>query len=339
MEREKLEVDVLFVGAGPASLASALHLSRLIREHNEAVESGAKSGGKLSDPTLLVIEKGREIGSHALSGAIIDPRAFDELLEGFNGEEPPYDSPVDDDALYILSKNKSFRSPVTPPPLRNHGYYVASLGKIVKWLAALCEKNGIDVYPEFPAVELLYEGDSVVGVRMGDKGIDKNGNPKPNVEPGMDVLAKLTVLGEGPRGTLTLQAERRFRLNEGRHPQIYAIGVKEIWRAAREVQPGVVYHTLGFPLGTQDFGGGFVYTMKDNPDRLGYCRRLGLRESPAGWASDLPTVQDPSLHPGNAEGRRGSFLRWPRPFQKEDITRCRGSMPTACSSWVTREDS
>ncbi len=269
MEREKLEVDVLFVGAGPASLASALHLSRLIREHNEAVESGAKSGGKLSDPTLLVIEKGREIGSHALSGAIIDPRAFDELLEGFNGEEPPYDSPVDDDALYILSKNKSFRSPVTPPPLKNHGYYVASLGKIVKWLAALCEKNGIDVYPEFPAVELLYEGDSVVGVRMGDKGIDKNGNPKPNVEPGMDVLAKLTVLGEGPRGTLTLQAERRFRLNEGRHPQIYAIGVKEVWRSAREVQPGVAYHTLGFPLGTQDFGGGFVYTMKDNLIDLG----------------------------------------------------------------------
>ena len=122
---------------------------------------------------------------------------------------------------------------------------MASLGKVVKWLAVLCEKNGIDVYPEFPAVELLYEGDSVVGVRMGDKGIDKNGNPKPNVEPGMDVLAKLTVLGEGPRGTLTLQAERRFRLNEGRHPQIYAIGVKEIWRAAREVQPGVSTTPLG----------------------------------------------------------------------------------------------
>jgi len=270
MQREQLEVDVLFIGAGPASLSSALHLSRLVSEHNEAVDSGAKSGKKLSDLTLLVIEKGREIGSHALSGAVVDPRAFDELLEGFDGESPPYDAPVEDDALYLLTQNMSFRSPITPPPLKNHGYYVASLGKLVKWMAGLCERNGIDVYPEFPAVELLCEGDSVIGARMGDKGIDKQGNPKSNVELGIDVLAKLTVLGEGPRGTLTRQAERRFGLNEGRHPQIYSIGVKEIWRAAGEIQPGVVYHTLGFPLATQAFGGGFVYTMNDNLIDLGF---------------------------------------------------------------------
>ena len=269
MEREQLEVDVLFVGAGPASLGGALHLSRLIRDHNEAVDSGAGSGTKLSDLTLLVVEKGREIGSHALSGAVVDPRAFDELLEGLASETAPYDVPVDDDALYILSKNGSFRSPITPPPLKNHGYYVASLGKLVKWMAELCQKNSIDVYPEFPAVELLYEGDSVVGARMGDKGIDKDGNPKPNVEPGIDVLAKVTVLGEGPRGTLTRQAEHRLNLNKGRHPQIYAIGVKEIWQAAKEIQAGLVYHTLGYPLGTQEFGGGFIYTMNDNLINLG----------------------------------------------------------------------
>ncbi len=277
MQREQLEVDVLFIGAGPASLSSALRLSRLVSEHNEAVDSGAKSGKKLGDLTLLVVEKGREIGSHALSGAVVDPCAFDELLEGFDGERPPYDAPVEDDAFYLLTQNMSFRSPITPPPLRNHGYYVASLGKLVKWMAGLCERNGIDVYPEFPAVELLFEGDSVIGARMGDKGIDKQGNPKSNVEPGIDVLAKLTVLGEGPRGTLARQAERRFGLKEGRHPQIYSIGVKEIWRAAGEIQPGVVYHTLGFPLATQAFGGGFVYTMNDNLIDLGFVVGLDYK--------------------------------------------------------------
>lgn len=277
MQREQLEVDVLFIGAGPASLSSALHLSRLVAEHNAAVDSGAKSGKKLSDLTLLVVEKGREIGSHALSGAVVDPRAFDELLEGFEGQEPPYDSPVEEDALYLLTQNMNFRSPMTPPPLKNHGYYVASLGKLVKWMAGLCERAGIDVYPEFPAVELLYEGDSVIGARMGDKGIDKQGNPKSNFEPGIDVLAKLTVLGEGPRGTLARQAEHRFGLSEGRHPQIYSIGVKEIWRAAGEIQPGVVYHTFGFPLSTQAFGGGFVYTMNDNLIDLGFVVGLDYK--------------------------------------------------------------
>ncbi|MDA2937780.1 electron transfer flavoprotein-ubiquinone oxidoreductase [Acidobacteria bacterium AH-259-A15] len=294
MEREQLEVDVLFVGAGPASLGGALHLSRLVRKHNDAVKSGQHSGQGLGDLTLLVIEKSRGIGSHALSGAVVDPRAFDELLEGFDGETPPYDSPVEDDALYILSKTKSFRSAITPPPLRNHGYYVASLGRLVKWMAEVSEKNGIDVYPEFPAVELLFEGDSVIGVRIGDKGVDKDGNPKLNFEPGIDVLAKVTVLGEGPRGTLTLQAERRLNLNEGRHPQIYSIGVKEIWQVPRDIQPGLVYHTLGFPLGTQEFGGGFIYTMNDNLIDLGYVVGLDY-ENPCLDAHHL--FQEFKTHP------------------------------------------
>lgn len=269
MEREQLEVDVLFVGAGPACLAAALHLSRLAREHNGAIDSNQKGGKKLNDLTLLVIEKGKEIGSHALSGAVVDPSGFDELLSGFPDENPPYDAPVADDALHILTHENSFRSPVTPPPLKNQGYYVASLGKLVKWMAQLCEKNGIDVYPQFPAGELLFEDDRVTGVRIGDKGRDKRGHPKPNFEPGIDVRAKVTVLGEGPRGTLTRQAMRRLRLDEHRHPQIYSLGVKEIWKSAREIQPGLVYHTLGFPLGTTEFGGGFIYTMRDNLIDLG----------------------------------------------------------------------
>ena len=278
MEREQLEVDVLFVGAGPASLAGALHLAKLIRDHNEAIDRGTKSGDRLTDLTLLVIEKGREIGSHALSGAVVDPRGFDELLEGLDGESPPYDAPVDDDALYVLTENSTFRSPITPPPLQNHGYFVASLGRIVKWMASLCEESGIEVYPGFPAVQLLFDGDSVAGVRIGDRGVNRKGNPKSNFDAGIDVLAKITVLGEGPRGTLTRQAEQRLNLNQRRATQIYSIGVKELWQSAKSVPPGLVYHTVGYPLGTKEFGGGFVYTMKDNLINLGYVVGLDYED-------------------------------------------------------------
>lgn len=274
MEREQLEVDVLFVGAGPASLAGALHLSQLIRRYNETADLDGKAGRKLEDPTILVIEKGRDIGSHALSGAVVDPRGFDELLEAFPGRTPPYDGPVTEDALFVLSREDSFRSPYTPPPLRNHGSYVASLGKLVKWMAELCEENGVDVYPQFPAVELLFDGEGVIGVRVGDKGRDKDGNPKSNFEPGIDVLAKVTVLGEGPRGTLARQAFQRLNLANHRQPQIYAVGVKEIWEVPGRVRPGLVYHTLGYPLGTRQFGGGFLYTMHNNLIDLGYVTGL-----------------------------------------------------------------
>ena len=266
MKREQLEVDVLFVGAGPANLAGALHLSRLVREYNQS----PKRGTSLENLTILVIDKGKEIGSHALSGAVVDPRGFDDLLEGFPGAEPPYDSPVQDEALYILTKNKSFQSPFTPPPLKNHGYHVASLGKIVKWLAGLCEQNGVEVYSQFPAVELLYDGNSVTGVRIGDKGRDSSGSPKSNFEPGVDVLSKVTILGEGPRGTLTRQAEHRLKLQQGRLPQVYSLGVKETWQTPRETEPGIVYHTLGFPLSKGEFGGGFLYTLRDNLIDLGF---------------------------------------------------------------------
>ncbi len=277
MDREQLEVDVLFVGAGPACLAGALHLSRLIRRHNQKVCSGARSGQSLNDLTILVIEKGKEIGSHILSGAVVNPKGFEELLEGMPEARPPYESEVVDDALIILGKKKGYRSPITPPNLKNHGYHVASLGKIVRWMAELCEEHEVEVYPEFPAAQLLIEEGRVMGVRIGDKGLDKDGNPKPNHEPGMDVLAKVTVLGEGVRGTLTMQAEETLGLTDKRQPQIYATGVKEIWQAPKEVRPGVVYHTMGHPLGTEEFGGGFIYTMQDNLVDLGFVVGLDYR--------------------------------------------------------------
>src|SRR4030042_1371602 len=162
MQREQLEVDVLLVGAGPANLACALHLARLIERHNQSARSGGSNARLLESPTLLVIEKAREIGAHAFSGAVVDPRGFDELLADLPGEQPPYDSRVSNDALYLLSEKGFYESPVTPPPLNNHGLYVASLGKIVRWMAELCEKHGIDVYPEFPASELIFDGNRVI---------------------------------------------------------------------------------------------------------------------------------------------------------------------------------
>ncbi|MEE8586694.1 MAG: NAD(P)/FAD-dependent oxidoreductase, partial [Acidobacteriota bacterium] len=277
MERERLEVDVLFVGAGPACLAGALHLSRLIRKHNQKVSSGARSGKSLNDLTILVIEKGKEIGSHILSGAVVNPRGFEDLLEGMPQAKPPYESEVVDDALICLGKKKGYRSPITPPNLKNHGCQVASLGKLVRWMAELCEEYEVEVYPEFPAAELLIEEGKVLGVRIGDKGLDKDGNPKPNHEPGMDVLAKVTVLGEGVRGSWAMQAEKSLGLTTGRQPQVYAAGIKEIWQAPKEIRPGIVHHTLGYPLGTEEFGGGFIYTMQGNLVDLGFVVGLDYR--------------------------------------------------------------
>lgn len=263
MQRDRIDADVVFVGAGPASLSGALHLSRLVREHKGAQRASSGVSRSLDDLTVMVVEKGRDIGSHALSGAVIDPRGFDELLSGFPGEEPPYESRVEDDELRILTRRGSFRSPLTPPPLKNKGYSIASLGSVVKWLADLCERNGVEVYPGFPATELLFEGSQVSGVRIGDRGRNSQGDPKPNFEPGIDVVSNITVLGEGPRGTLSRQAERRLSLNRESEPQIYAVGVKEIWKLPNEGSSGRVIHTMGHPLGTEELGGGFIYGMGD----------------------------------------------------------------------------
>jgi electron-transferring-flavoprotein dehydrogenase len=280
IERETLEMDVVFVGAGPANLSGALHLARLVREHNEAVAGGKREGKPLGEIEIGVIEKGASVGAHILSGAVMDPRALRELMPDFEEQGAPLESPVKEDYFLYLTKTRAIRSPLTPPPLKNHGYYIVSLNRLTTWLGEKCEEAGVNIFPEFPGAEMLYgEGDRVVGVRTGDKGIDKEGHPKENFEPGVDLLAKVTVLGEGPRGSLTKKLSERLNLNEGREPQVYSLGIKELWELPDDRYPtGRVTHTLGFPSDAKTYGGGWIYGMRNRIVNLGYVTGLDYRD-------------------------------------------------------------
>src|SRR5205809_5097047 len=194
VQREQLEADVLIVGAGPAGLSCALHLANLIKKHNA---SGAKP--ELSAENIYVLEKGREIGAHQLSGAIMNPKALAELVPGFE-KSAPLDTPVTDSAALLFTKNSSFRFPITPPPFQNKGNYVASLSKMTKWPGGLADAAGVNVFKEFGGAELVYQGEGIAGVITEDKGLDKTGKPKDNFTPGYELRAKATVLGEGTRG-------------------------------------------------------------------------------------------------------------------------------------------
>lgn len=276
IEREKIEMDVVFVGAGPANLAAALHLKKVVREHDEFVEKGIKPGEKIGDLEIAIVEKGPFVGAHILSGAVMDPRAIRELMPEFLEEGCPVDSVVVEDAFWYLTGNKALNSPFVPPPLKNKGKYIVSLSKICEWLGEKCEEAGINVFPEFPASEVLYdENDAVIGIRTGDKGIDKEGRQKANFEPGVDLLAKVTVLGEGSRGSLTKQLAARLDLQNEKEPQVFSLGVKELWELPEGSFPeGKVVHTLGFPSDTQTYGGGWIYGMKNNTVSIGYVTGL-----------------------------------------------------------------
>ncbi len=280
MERESLEMDVVFVGAGPANLSGALHLARLVKEHNEAVASGKREGKSLGELEIGVIEKGAAVGSHILSGAVMDPRALRELIPDFLEQGAPVESPVKEDEFLYLTKTRSIRSPITPPPLKNHGYFIVSLNKLVAWLGDQCEAAGVNIFPEFPGAEMLYdEADRVIGVRTGDKGINKEGKRKSNFEAGVDLHAKVTVLGEGPRGSLTKSLSQRLNLNDGREPQVYSLGVKELWELPDDRYPaGRVTHTLGYPSDAHTYGGGWIYGMQNRILNLGYVTGLDYQD-------------------------------------------------------------
>lgn len=276
--RETMEVDVLIVGGGSAGLSCALHLSNQIKKHNEDVASGKVQGTAIQDPMIVVIDKGAEIGSHSFSGAVLNPKALQELVPDFKDKGCPLDSEVTEDAVYYLGDKSSFKLPITPPPFHNKGNYIVSLSQFNRWLGAQCEANGINIFPGFAAVEALYEGDKIVGVRTGDKGRDKNGNPKSNFEPGLILKSKVTIFAEGPRGSLFKQVQKKLNLREGKNPESYEEGVKEIIQMpAGTVKPGQVIHTLGFPL-KKSIGGTFIYTIPGDKIILGLVAYLDSKD-------------------------------------------------------------
>ena len=280
MEREILKMDVVFVGAGPANLSGALHLSRLIKNHNETSANGVGSVKSLGEIEIGVIEKGASVGAHILSGSVMDPRALKELMPDFIEQGAPLESPVKEDSFLYLTQKHALRSPITPPPLKNHGYYIVSLNRLTEWLGEKCEEAGVNIFPEFPGAELLYDAqDRVIGVRTGDKGINKEGKRKANFEPGVDLHAKVTVLGEGPRGSLTKQITQRLNLDAGREPQVYSVGVKELWELPDDRYPtGTVTHTLGFPSDSHTYGGGWIYGMQNRILNIGYVTGLDYQD-------------------------------------------------------------
>ena len=264
---EQLDVDVLIVGGGPAGMSAALRLAQLQK---------AKGGEPLA---IAVLEKAREVGAHSLSGAVLDPSALSQLIPDFAGKGAPLAAEVHHEAVYFLTERGKLRAPIIPPPLKNHGNYIISLNRFVKWLGGLVEAEGIDVFTGFPASEVLFDGDKVVGVRTGDRGIGKHGEKKPTFEPGVEIRAKVTIVTDGVRGNLTKALISRLKLDAGRQPQLYAIGIKELWDLPGDrLAPGTVMHTLGYPLKTDEFGGAFIYAMPDGLVSLGLVSGLSYRD-------------------------------------------------------------
>lgn len=272
-EREILDVDVLFVGAGPGTLAGAYHLQSLINQHNENVTSTGE--GTALEPMIAIIEKGAEIGAHSFSGAVLDPIALQELIPDFKEKGFPFEKTIESEDVLYLTPKGSFRFPFTPPQLRNHGFYTLSLSKFTRWLGGLVEEAGVNVFPGFAGVEILEEGQTVTGVRTGDKGIDKNGERKSNFEPGIDLKSKVTVFGDGARGYLSKQLIEKHKLNEGKPTQVYETGVKEIFEMpAGSVQEGRIVHTMGYPFEKNCVGGTWIYSLGDDMLSVGLVTPL-----------------------------------------------------------------
>jgi len=270
---ERIEVGVLVVGAGPAGLACAIRCGQLLEEHPDVA-------ARLGDVPVAVVEKGKQAGSHALSGAVIRPAALERLFEGYGGIDgmPGYGR-VDKEEVYVLTRDRALPIP-TPPPMRNHGNLVVSLSQVGRWLAERAESQGAMLLPETSAVQLLVERDGVVGVRTGDKGRDAQGEELPNFEPGNDLVARVTVLAEGTQGHLTNVAFDRFGLRGDAAPQVWELGVKEVWKVPRPLDR--VIHTMGWPLRPQaryrEFGGSFIYPMGDDLVSIGMVVGLDYRD-------------------------------------------------------------
>ncbi len=285
-ERESMPYDVVIVGGGPAGLSAAIRFKQM-----------ADEAGK--DLSVCILEKGSEIGAHILSGAVIDPKALDELLPNWREEDCPMAAvPVTDNQHWVLTKNKKFSIPhiMTPPFMHNKGTYTGSLGNLCRWLGERAENMGVEIFPGFAAAEILYNEDgSVKGVATGDMGVARDGSHKPDYQPGLELHAKYTFFAEGVRGHLTKILKEKFALDKDSQPQIYGLGIKELWDIDPDKHvPGRVIHSQGWPLGEGSNGGGFLYHQADNQVALGFVTWLNY-ENP--YLSPFEEMQRWKQHP------------------------------------------
>ncbi|MCB9072352.1 MAG: electron transfer flavoprotein-ubiquinone oxidoreductase [Bdellovibrionaceae bacterium] len=274
IQREEMPVDILIIGGGAAGLSCAIQIKKSIDKHNEAVASGSATGTPIEEPMIVVLEKGTEVGAHSLSGAVMNPVAIQELIPDYLEKGFPVNCDVKTESFYYLTEKGSLKSPIIPPPFHNKGNHIVSLSEMNRWMAQQAEAMGINIFAGFTAVEVLIEEGKVVGARTGDRGVNKNGEPKENFEPGMLIKAKVTIFADGTRSPLLKTVAEKLGLRDGRNPEVFELGVKEIIQLPKGSLPaGHVTHTLGFPL-SKTIGGTFIYSLKDDQIVVGICLYL-----------------------------------------------------------------
>ena len=296
MSRESMEYDVVIVGAGPSGLSTAIKLRQLCLENE-------------SDISVCVIEKGSEVGAHILSGAVLEPRALEELFPDWEGMGAPLNTPVTKDQFVFLTKNHSFKLP-TPPQMNNHGNYIISLGNLCRWLAEQAETLGVEIYPGFAASEVLFNEDgSVKGVATGDMGRGRDGTETENFTPGIELHAKQTIFSEGSRGSLTKLLFDQFNLRSDADPQTYAIGIKELWEVeSHKHHTGLTLHSVGWPIDGSTYGGSFIYHLEGNQVSVGYVIGLDYKNPHLSPFDEFQRFKThPKIKPLFEGGRRISY--------------------------------